>query len=186
MLLYRKIDHPEDYVALQMDINSVNNWIKGNYLTITASKCKYMLILRRRQHPCDPPELLLDNFNLERVECFKYLGILLNSDLSWSNHITSICTKARKLLGLLYRRFINMQNHQHYFNFISRWYDPTWNTQVMYWTPTHWKCSEVWFKDLCQTVGSWIWWTYVQLWCLYTSNLSSSGTQTLHHVQNCA
>ena len=30
MLLYRKIDHPEDYVALQMDINSVNNWIKGN------------------------------------------------------------------------------------------------------------------------------------------------------------
>ena len=24
---------------------------------------------------------------------------------SWSNHITSICTKARKLLGLLYRRF---------------------------------------------------------------------------------
>jgi len=34
-----KIDHPEDYVALQMDINSVNNWIKGNYLTFNASKC---------------------------------------------------------------------------------------------------------------------------------------------------
>ena len=33
------------------------------------------------------------------------MGILLNSNLSWSNHITSICTKARKLLGLLYRRF---------------------------------------------------------------------------------
>ena len=60
--------------------------------------------------------------------------------------------------------------------------------QVTYVAPTykrhnsHWKCSEVWFKDLCQTVGSGIWWTYVQLWCLYTSNLSS-GTQTLHHVQ---
>jgi len=36
MLLYRKIDHPEDYVALQMDINSVNNWIKGNYLRFNA------------------------------------------------------------------------------------------------------------------------------------------------------
>ena len=55
MLLYRKIDHPEDYVALQMDINSVNNWIKGNYLMFNASKCKYMLISRRRQHHCDPP-----------------------------------------------------------------------------------------------------------------------------------
>jgi len=56
---------PEDYnVALQMDINSVNNWIKGNYLTFNASKCKKMLISRRRQHHCDPSELLLDNFNL--------------------------------------------------------------------------------------------------------------------------
>ena len=104
MLLYRKIDHPEDYVALQLDINTVNNWIKGNYLTFNASKCKYMLISHRRQHHCDPPELLLDNISLERVECFKYL---LNSDLSWSNHVhmTSICTKARKLLELLYHRF---------------------------------------------------------------------------------
>ena len=105
MLFYRKIDHPEDYVALQMDINSVNNWIKGNYLTFNACKCKYVLISRGRQHHCDPPELLLDSFSLERVECFKYLGILLNSDLSWSNHVTYIWTKARKLLGLLYCRF---------------------------------------------------------------------------------
>ena len=105
MLIYRKIDHPEDNVALQMDINSVNNWIKGNYLTFNASKCKYMLISRRSKHHCDPPELLLDNFSLERVEYFKYLGILLNSDLSWSTHITSICTKARKLLGFLYNTF---------------------------------------------------------------------------------
>ena len=88
-----------------MEINSINNWIKGNYLTFKVSKCKYMLISCRRQYHCDPPKLLLDNFSLERVEYFKYLGILLNSDLSWSNHITSICTKAHKLLGLLYCRF---------------------------------------------------------------------------------
>jgi len=74
MLLYRKIDHPEDYVALQMDINSVNNWIKGNYLRpFNASKCKYMLISYRRQHRCDPLELLLDNFSLVRFESIKYL-----------------------------------------------------------------------------------------------------------------
>ena len=30
-----------------------------------------------------------------------------------------------------------MQNHQHYFNFISRWYDTTWNTQEMCGTPMH-------------------------------------------------
>jgi len=28
MLLYRKIDHPEDYTMLQRDINTINNWVK--------------------------------------------------------------------------------------------------------------------------------------------------------------
>ena len=64
-----------------------------------------MVISRRRQGYCHPPDLLLDDLCMERVESFKYLGILLSSDLSWSKHIKSICTKARKLLGLLYRRF---------------------------------------------------------------------------------
>ena len=31
----------------------------------------------------------------------------VSSDLSWTPHIESVCTKARNLLGLLYRRFYN-------------------------------------------------------------------------------
>ena len=32
----------------------------------------------------------------------KYLGVTISSDLSWSIHINSTCTKARKQLGFLY------------------------------------------------------------------------------------
>ena len=51
------------------------------------------------------PDLFLDNVSLERVQYFKYLGILLAADLSWTHHIEAICSKARKLLGLLYHWF---------------------------------------------------------------------------------
>ena len=44
---------------------------------------------------------------LERVDTFKYLGVILSSDLSWTPQVESVCTKARNLLGLLYRRFHN-------------------------------------------------------------------------------
>ena len=35
----------------------------------------------------------------------KYLGILINSDLSWSPHVAKLCSKVRKLVGLFYRQF---------------------------------------------------------------------------------
>ena len=41
---------------------------------------------------------------LEQVETFKYLGVLLSSDLSWSSHIDFICTKAHWSDG-------NVDNH---------------------------------------------------------------------------
>ena len=52
-----------------------------------------------------PPNLTLNGEILERVNSYKYLGITFTTDLSWHPHISNICTKTRKLIGLLYRRF---------------------------------------------------------------------------------
>ena len=40
--------------------------------------------------------ILLNGIPFERVELFKHLGLVISSDLSWSNHITSISAKAKK------------------------------------------------------------------------------------------
>ena len=44
------------------------------------------------------------------LESFKYLGVFLSSDLSFTQHIESTCSKARRILGLLYHRFYNNAN----------------------------------------------------------------------------
>ena len=41
----------------------------------------------------------------DRVYSCKYLGVLITCALTWSSHTKMVCNKARKLLGLLYRKF---------------------------------------------------------------------------------
>ncbi len=106
ILLYRPITSSSDYVMLQDDVNAIQNWVDLNYMTLNPSKCKFMLISRKRNGNISPHiPISLNGLALESVPVFKYLGLMLTSDLSWSKHIQDTCTKAKKILGVLYRRF---------------------------------------------------------------------------------
>ena len=100
----------EDFHLLQSDVSIIDAWLQQNYLTLNSGKCKCMVISRKRR-PTGPGTLYLWDVPLEQVHCFKYLGVILSSDLSFSQHIDSTCSKARKILGLLYRRFYNNVNN---------------------------------------------------------------------------
>ena len=45
----------------------------------------------------------MQNISLSRVPSHKYLGVTVESKLSWSNHIANISAKAAKTLGLIKR-----------------------------------------------------------------------------------
>lgn len=105
--LYRCIRSPADYVVLQSDITAIAMWIEGEkHLQLHANKCCCMFVSRKRGHSVTPPPLYVRaGSQLELVDSVKYLGVILTSDLTWSQHITKICAKTRRLTGLLYRRF---------------------------------------------------------------------------------
>ena len=42
---------------------------------------------------------------IEKVSSFKYLGVTISDDLTWSKHIQTISSKARRIIGMLYRQF---------------------------------------------------------------------------------
>ena len=77
-----------------------------HHLHLNSSKSKLMFFSRKPVSHFDHfPTLSISHSPLDRVSSFRYLGVLLTPSLSWSNHIVTICSKARKLLGLIFRHF---------------------------------------------------------------------------------
>ena len=104
MLLYKVITSSEDYAELQEDINLIHNWSVNNLMTFNASKCKCMYISRKRERRC--PSVSLDNATMEYVTHYKYLGVVISSDMTWTSHIQHICNKTKRIIGMLYRNCI--------------------------------------------------------------------------------
>ena len=83
-LLFCRISWQEDFTTLQRDIMAIEQWVLDNHLTFNTSKCNYMMLSRKRSPTTPFHPLMLNGLYLNRVECFKYLGVLLSSDLSWT------------------------------------------------------------------------------------------------------
>ena len=110
ILLFHLISTLEDYATLQLAISLIEEWSVTNFLNFNAGKCKYMLISRKQSPLFPPTPLRLFGCPMQRVDCCKYLGLLITNNLTWSAHINSICSHAKKILGLIYRRFYSSAN----------------------------------------------------------------------------
>ena len=96
-LIYRNIKNKEDQIALQKDLNSMEN--RGNTwgMRFNAAKCNVMRVSRTR----DPR---LFNYSLAgqvlgEVMDAKYLGVTLSNDLEWSKHMATMTNKTNSKLS---------------------------------------------------------------------------------------
>ena len=105
ILMYRIIHSTRDYEALQEDTDTVSSWVDSNDLALNSIKCKYMVVSRLKSRSVPSQTMLLYNQPMEQVSNYKYLGVILTNDLSWSLHIDKIACKTRRLVGFLYRKF---------------------------------------------------------------------------------
>ena len=84
---------------LQRALDDFEVYCKQNHLTINASKTKIMIFGRGR---IPSAHFYINKEEIEVVKEFKYLGIVLSPQLSYSNHIDYCVTKAKSRIAYLY------------------------------------------------------------------------------------
>ena len=68
-------------------------WFNANKLSLNKDKTKYTLFhkLRQRENiPLKLPSLFISDSEIKRVSSIKFLGVILDEHLTWSNHITVV------------------------------------------------------------------------------------------------
>ena len=92
-----------DRIKLQEDIDSMENWADTWSLQFNPKKCKVLHLGKNNpsyDYTMTKDKLVLDNSDAERD-----LGVVIDSALSFSNHINEIVSKANRILGLIKRNF---------------------------------------------------------------------------------
>ena len=89
---------------LNEDQRRLTQWFTDHKLTLNISKFKFMLIGgTKRLKSFNRMALNINSEKLDRVESFKYLGVVIHEILSWADHIDYVCNKAYKRMGILQR-----------------------------------------------------------------------------------
>ena len=96
----------DNYIEIQEKINNlliaIDKWVTLNGLKLNLKKTKYMIFSNRRDSAFHL-NIRLNNVPVERVESERFLGVILESNLTWNSHISKLATKISMNAGIIYK-----------------------------------------------------------------------------------
>ena len=92
--------------ATNKDLELLDNWLKGNKLSLSVTKTRSMLIRTNSRRKIlytndDKLNLLIRDRDLESVDVIKYLCVHVDYSLSWKDHLKSVNSKVSRGMGML-------------------------------------------------------------------------------------
>ena len=92
--------------SINKDLEDVSTWCDMNRLIVNEKKSKTSLICssqKRTRLDIDSYNIVFNNDIIEYNQTQKILGVHIDDNLSWKNHVDYTCTKISRLIGLLNR-----------------------------------------------------------------------------------
>ena len=87
-----------------MELGKISEWFKTNKLLLNIKKTNYTLFHKNSTKddlPLKLPDLKIVNSVLKMQTSIKFLGIMLDENISWKEHIKTVENKLSKNIGLL-------------------------------------------------------------------------------------
>ena len=99
---------PSVALKLQASVNNFFRWFENNHLQVDPRKSHILLSYKK------PETVSVDGIPLVASSHEKLLGVIIDSELKFENHITKLCLKVSKKINTLCRisSFMSLEKHR--------------------------------------------------------------------------
>ena len=98
----------ETIELLNEELNKITTWLSANKLTVNVVKSHYMIFHRSRIKYTTITNILLGPIALKQVNYTKFLGVIIDDKLNFTNHIAYIKNKVSKGMGIILKASKNI------------------------------------------------------------------------------
>lgn len=89
--------------CMKQDLTLLSEYFRVNKLTLNLNKTKFVNFGSARKINQTSKSLKYLSLTIPRADCIKYLGLQIDSRLSWSNHIEHVCMRIAGAIGAISR-----------------------------------------------------------------------------------
>ena len=72
-------------------------------MALNPDKCKVMRLSRKNVAGRQVPSYVILNKPIDVVQSYKYLGVLISSNMKWGDHVKYVTSRASRLFGFIRR-----------------------------------------------------------------------------------
>ena len=107
-LFYKGVDFDELVKSINAELENISLWLKVNKLPLNVKR-HILSYFREVKSPISHIEIKIDNQTINRVDKTKFLGVVIDSKLSWKTHISLVAGKLSKSIGMIVkaREYLN-------------------------------------------------------------------------------
>ena len=93
------------FQIMNLELSKLSCWFQVNMLSLNIKKSNYVLFKSKKSRIPNTfdPTLTIDNVQLCRVSKVKFLGVIIDENLTWKEHVEHVKNKVAKTVGIIHR-----------------------------------------------------------------------------------
>jgi hypothetical protein len=88
--------------TVNRELKKLSLWLNANRLALNISKTNFVIFAAKNK-PLQNVTLLINRKAIQQTDNVKYLGVIIDSQLTFTQHIANVVKKVSRITGLMYR-----------------------------------------------------------------------------------